>query len=156
VTSAPGAVITDVIKLLRVEKFTIFILNTYYMRLKLLVLVCFCCTGLLAQDIATSPRLAAGLSYGFGKEAENSDYTYSNRYIQAQLYYSFNPGKQWEYLAALQPEVNFARHQLLNLYFVKPDEPGYERKREEFTKLKEVREYIINVAFCAAQPDKKF
>ncbi len=100
-----------------------------------------------AQEDTIPARFSIGAAYGFGHEFKNIDYSYSNSYIQCQLYYSLNPYGKWEYLLALQPEINFARHQLQNPYFVTPDEPDYEQKRAEYTKLKELREYILNVAF---------
>lgn len=99
------------------------------------------------QESEKPQRYSLGAAYGCGNEFKNDDYTYTNRYIQLQLYYTLNPGKKWEYVVALQPEVNFGRHQLLNLYFVTPDKPDFEKKREEFTKLKDMREYILNVSF---------
>jgi len=102
-----------------------------------------------AQQEENNSRFSIGLSYGAGSDFENTDYTYSNSYIQGQVYYSLNPGKKWEYHVALQPEINFARHRLKNLYFVTPDDPHYIEKREEYTQLKDIREYILNVAFFA-------
>lgn len=99
-----------------------------------------------AQD-ALSRRWSGGLLYGVGNEFPQKDYTYTNRYFQAQVYYSFNPGARWEYQVALQPEYNRATHQLLNMYFVTPDDPNYEEKREEYTKLKDINEYILNCSF---------
>ncbi len=96
---------------------------------KLLLLLLFC-SVLHAQEDKATPKIALGVSYGFGNEFKNIDYSYANKYIQGQLYYSLNPGSKWEYIVALQPEVNFATHRLLNLYFVTPDDPDYIQKRE--------------------------
>ncbi len=114
------------------------------MFLKVIILF-FVTLNLNAQEAPTG--FAVGMSYGFGKEFHNIDYSYSNNYIQGQLYYSLNRGEKWEYVIAVQPEINFAKHQLLNPYFVTPDEPDYERKREEYLRLKDVNEYILNLAF---------
>lgn len=112
---------------------------------QIVLLLALCPLLSLAQE--TPPgKWSAGLAYGYGEEFKNRDYSYANHYLQAQLYYSFNPGKKWEFQVAVQPEVNFAKHQLLNLYFVTPDVPDYEEKRAEYTKLKDIREYVLNVA----------
>jgi hypothetical protein len=117
---------------------------------KFLLLVLLCCAGLYAQENEKPSRYAVGLAYGNGSEFNNTDYTYTNSYIQAQVYYTLNPGKRWQYQIAIQPEVNFARHRLKNYYFVKPeDDPNYEEKRDEYMKLKDIHEYILNVAFFA-------
>lgn len=114
---------------------------------KLFLLLFFCSAAAYAQQAEDNSHFSVGLSYGNGSEFSNTDYTYSNNYIQGQAYYTINPGRKWEYQVALQPEVNFARHRLKNLYFVTPDDPHYIEKREQYTKLKDIREYILNVAF---------
>lgn len=111
----------------------------------LLVLLVFPMLGFSQEE--APKKWSAGLMYGVGNEFKQKDYTYTNRYFQAQLYYSFNPGKKWEYQVAVQPEFNMATHQLKNIYFVTPDEPDYLEKREEYAKLKDIREYILNVSF---------
>lgn len=99
------------------------------------------------QEKRYTSNYEVGVCYGWGKEFKNTDYTFSNSYVQLQFYYSFNPEQKWEYQLAVMPEVNFAQHQLLNKYFVTPDEPDYIEKRNEYTKLKDVRQIIFNVAF---------
>lgn len=115
--------------------------------LRLLMLLC--ATGAFAQEVHKNQQFYVGGCYGFGNEFGNSNYSFSNSYVQIQFYYSFNPSKKWEYLVAFQPELNFAKHQLLNPYFVTPDEPDYEQKRREFTQLKDLNQYAFNVAFFA-------
>jgi hypothetical protein len=55
----------------------------------------------------------------------------------------------------LQPELNFATHQLLNLYFVTPEESNYIEKREKFTKLKDIKEYTLGIGLCVRKPVSK-
>lgn len=114
---------------------------------RLLFLYCWLASSLATAQDAPAKHWSAGLMYGVGNEFRQKDYTYTNRYFQAQLYYTFNPGRKWEYAVAVQPEFNLATHQLLNMYFVTPDDPDFEKKREEYTKLKDIREYILNVSF---------
>mgnify|MGYP006209803321 CR=1 FL=1 len=40
----------------------------------------------------------------------------------------------------------------MNLYFVKPETPDFEQKREEYTKLKNIHEYVMNVGFVVRKP----
>lgn len=116
---------------------------------KIFLLLLLCSTALFAQDAEKPSRFAVGLAYGNGSEFNNTDYTYTNSYIQGQVYYSLNPGKRWEFVVALQPEINAARHRLKNYYFVQPYDPNAEEKREDYMALKDIREYILNVAFFA-------
>jgi len=116
------------------------------MQFKSLFIALFCFIGVHAQEGKRNSAYAIGFSYGNGSEFKNTDYTYTNRYIQAQVYYTFNPLKKWQYQMALQPEVNFARHRLKNFYFVKAQDPDFEDKREAYMKLMDIKEYILNVA----------
>lgn len=102
-----------------------------------------------------SSKFAVGISYGFGSEIKNTDYTYTNRYLKGQGYYTIKKTKNFEFQILLEPEINFATHQLLNLYFVTPDEPNFEERRERFTKLKDIREYVLHVGFIVRKPISK-
>ena len=95
---------------------------------------------------------ALGFGYGIGSEIKNSDYNYANRYVKGQFYYAFKTTKNFRFELLLQPEINFATHQLLNLYFVTPGEPDFEAKREAYTKLKNIREYVLNVGLVVRKP----
>lgn len=108
-----------------------------------------------AQEKNSNYRI--GLSYGFGSEFSNTDYTFENHFYKAQLYYKIKETKNFEYEVLIQPEINFGKHQLLNFYFVKPEAPNYQQKRDEYTRLKDVREYVLNIGFIVRKPiDKIF
>ena len=108
------------------------------------------CSNTSAQE--KKHPLAAGLHYGIGNEVSNRNYTYTNRYLKGQFYYSVAKTKLLQFEILLQPEVNFATHQLLNLYFVTPDEPDYEEKRARYTKLKDINEYVLNAGLLLRTP----
>jgi hypothetical protein len=99
--------------------------------------------------------MAIGVHYGFGDEISNSDYTYTNRFLKGQLYYVLRATTRFRFEVLVQPEVNFATHQLLNLYFVTPDEENFEEKRERYTKLKDIREYVLNIGLLVRKPITK-
>jgi hypothetical protein len=126
-------------------------MDTYFLR-NFIVLGFFLGTiaGVLGQE--TSSKFAIGASYGLGNEFKNTDYTYTNRYVKGQLYYSLKKTKNFEFQILVEPEINFATHQLLNLYFVTPDEPNFEEKRARYTKLKDIREYVLHVGFLIRKP----
>ena len=100
-----------------------------------------------AQDVKS--KFAIGFNYGFGSEFNNKDYTFTNHFYKLQLYYKLKETKHFQYEILIQPEANFGKHQLLNFYFVKPEEPDYLEKREKYTQLKEVHEYVLNIGFLA-------
>ena len=117
-----------------------------------LLLYCFLMNFCLIFSQEMKQNIAFGIGYGIGNEIKNSDYTYTNRYLKGQFYYTFKTTKNFRLELLLQPEINFATHQLLNLYFVTPKEPDFEAKREVYTKLKNIREYILNVGLVIRKP----
>ncbi|WP_343614355.1 acyloxyacyl hydrolase [Flavobacterium sp.] len=119
----------------------------------LLVFLLLCCVKNIAQD--RKPRFALGFNYGFGSEFSNTDYTFTNHFYKVQLYYTIKETRNFKYEILVQPEINFAKHQLLNFYFVKPETSNFEEKRAEYTKLKDVREYVLNLGFLIRKPISK-
>ncbi|ABQ05285.1 acyloxyacyl hydrolase [Flavobacterium johnsoniae] len=97
-------------------------------------------------------RFSLGFNYGFGSEFNNRNYTFTNHFYKIQLYYKLKQTKHFQYQILVQPEINFAEHQLLNFYFVKPETPDYEQKRAQYTQLKDIREYVVNCGFLVRKP----
>jgi len=97
-------------------------------------------------------RVTIGFNYGFGNEFKNRNYTFTNHFYKAQLYYQIKETKHFRYEILIQPEINFATHELINFYFVKPETPDYISKREEYTKLKDIHEYVLNFGFLVRKP----
>ena len=121
-----------------------------YRKIFFILIFIFISKSFYAQDKLSKVKF--GFGYGAGKELENSNYSYNNRYYKLQLYYSVMQSKHIEYEVLVQPELNFAKHQLLNIYFVKPDDPNYIEKRERYTKLKDIKEYVLNTGFLIRKP----
>lgn len=119
----------------------------------LLVLILLFAINTFSQQ--SKHPIAVGFNYGFGSEIKNKDYTYTNHYYKLQINYTLSKTKNFEYQILLQPEINFATHQLKNLYFVTPDEPDYLAKREKYTKLKDINEYVLGVGFLVRKPISK-
>ena len=119
-------------------------------KLLLCLLLLFSALKVIAQE--EKPCLSIGFNYGFGSEFNNNDYTFTNHFYKLQLYYKLKETKHFQYEILVQPEVNFGTHQLLNFYFVKPEEPDYIEKRAEYTKLKDVHEYVLNIGFLVRKP----
>ncbi len=103
----------------------------------------------------TKGQTNIGFYYGFGNELKNSNYSYTNHYYKVQLCYLIKQTNQFKYELVIQPELNFVTHQLLNLYFVKQEEPNFEEKREKFTKLKDIKEYSLGIGLCVRKPVSK-
>ncbi len=110
----------------------------------------FAVVQLKAQQVNSNYRI--GISSGIGSEFNNRNYTFTNEFYKVQLYYKIKESRNFQYEILIQPEVNFGKHQLLNLYFVKPETPDFEQKRIEYMKLKNVHEYVLNIGFLVKKP----
>ena len=85
-----------------------------------------------------------GIYYGLGNERnfifDDPDYLYKTHYLKASFNYKLNDRKyQWG--LAIQPQIHFLKHQLLNKFFVQPFQENFEENRIIFTKLKSMRLY---------------
>ena len=128
--------------------------NSFMNKIKCTLLIfIFTITTFYGQN--TKRETSIGFHYGFGNEIKNSNYTYTNHYYKAQLCYLVKETNHFKYELVLQPELNFATHQLLNLYFVTPEEANYIEKREKFTKLKDIKEYALGIGLCVRKPISK-
>ncbi|WP_204251775.1 acyloxyacyl hydrolase [Flavobacterium tistrianum] len=114
------------------------------------IVVLFATMHLKAQE--KSSNFSIGFNYGFGSEFSNRNYTFTNHFYKVQIYYKVKEAKRFQYQILVQPEINFAEHQLLNFYFVKPETPNYQQKRDEYIQLKDVREYVLNCGFLVRKP----
>ena len=117
------------------------------------ILFIFSCNLFYAQNI--NPKLKVGFHYGFGNEIQTKDFSHTNDYYKVQLYYALKSGKNFKYEILVQPELNFATHQLLNVYFIGEDDPDYIEKRQKFSNLRHIREYVLNVGFLVRKPISK-
>lgn len=119
---------------------------------KILFLLLFLLSAdaIFAQD--KNSKIAIGFDYGFGSEFNNRNYTFTNHFYKVQLYYKVKETKHFQYEILVQPEINLGKHELLNLYFVKPETPDYIHKREEYTQLKDIHEYVLNLGFLIRKP----
>lgn len=84
--------------------------------------------------------------YGFGNEQnmffDDTDYLYKSKHIKISLDYPLND-RTYHLSLAIQPQIHFLKHQLLNKYFVKPTEQNFEENRIIFTQLKSMQLYAL-------------
>jgi hypothetical protein len=48
--------------------------------------------------------------------------------------------------------VDFAQHKLLNLYYITPDGNDYLEKRDEFGKMKDIKNYSVSFGLIISGP----
>jgi len=107
-----------------------------------------------AQDtIQKNKKIRLGFNYGFGTQQSypfnSKDYTYDVQFYKIQINYLISKKTKWSFEINVEPSIYFNEHQLLNKYYVQPNEDDYLKKREEFTKLKPLNEYVLNLGFLA-------
>jgi hypothetical protein len=95
--------------------------------------------------------ISVGLYYGYGNDVKNNDYKYISHYFKLQFCTVLKESKIMKYELLVQPQVDFAEHQLLNLYYIEEDVPNYVEKREEFGRLKSIRNYSLNFGLVASR-----
>ena len=97
-----------------------------------------------------------GFYYGFGSEFKNRDYTFNNQYYKVQFNYLIKETKTFKYeIVVIQPELNLAKHQLINPYFITPADPYYIEKRERFSKINNINQYVLNLGLIFRKPISK-
>lgn len=121
-----------------------------WIKVFVVLVLALCKIPVYAQEKVS--KLDLGFSYGIGNEFKNRNYTYTNQSYKVQFYYVVKQTKNFTYALLLQPEINFVSHQLLNIYFVEPNDSDYIAKRERYTKLKDIEEYVLNLGFLVRKP----
>jgi len=97
-----------------------------------------------------SHRIRLGYNTGFGTQESfpfnSPDYSYDVQFYKFQFNYLTSQRPKWSFEINLEPSYYRVEHQLLNKYYVRPEEyDDYIEKREEFTKLKTINEYVLNI-----------
>ena len=100
-------------------------------------------------------RLKTGFNYGMGTQEifpfNSKDYLYDPQFFKIQINYTLAKKVNWNFELNVEPSYYLVQHQLLNEFYVKPsDREDYLEKREEFTKKKQINEYVLNV--CPEYP----
>lgn len=77
----------------------------------------------------------------------DNDYDYKTNVFKFQLFYHLKKWGKWNLNLIVQPQFQIAKHQLLNEFFVKDNEPNYEFLREKFTQKKTLSLYAFELGF---------
>ncbi|WGK64877.1 acyloxyacyl hydrolase [Croceiramulus getboli] len=97
-----------------------------------------------AQDKEGTGWHRIGFNVGYGNVNNllfnDEDYAYVLRTFKGQAYYRIKEGKL-DLELLFEPQINQARHELLNMYFVNPED------RERFMQERPINEYLISGGF---------
>lgn len=93
-----------------------------------------------------------GFLYNYGDEKnflfDDKDYYYTTNVLKAQAFYNLGSWKSFDFELIAQPQVQFIRHQLLNVFYVQPNgNDNYLELRERYSKLKSMHLYGFELGF---------
>jgi len=99
-------------------------------------------------------EIRLGFNYGRAKQEtfpfNSPDYQYDTQFYKVQINYELINKTKWRFELNVEPAYYLAMHKLLNKYYVTPDyREDYLEKREEFTKEKNINEYVLNIGFLS-------
>lgn len=80
---------------------------------------------------------------------DDPDYTYITNTYKVQAFYELTNWKGLDIELIVQPQVQLLKHQLLNKWYITPDQDNVEEKIAEFTKPKSLNLYGVEFGFAA-------
>jgi hypothetical protein len=93
----------------------------------------------MSQEQKTSSRKLKKVGFLYNNAQNQNflfndkDYDYQTHVFKAQLFYSLIEWKKWDFNLIIQPQVQVAQHQLVNPFFIQPEDGNVEELRERFT-----------------------
>lgn len=126
-------------------------LNNFH---KVCILFIFCSSFYaFGQETKKESRKLKKVGLLFNSAKQNNflfsdrDYDYQTNVIKAQLFYSLRKGEKWDINLIVQPQVQFAKHQLLNPFYVSSDLPNVQELRDRFTQERNISLYQFELGF---------
>ena len=78
---------------------------------------------------------------------DDKDYAYVSNTFKLQAFYSLGAWKSLDFELIVRPLYQVLEHQLHNRFFVLPEEEDFEEKITEFTRLKTMHLYALELGF---------
>mgnify|MGYP001581152338 FL=1 len=80
---------------------------------------------------------------------DDPDYTYATNTYKLQAFYKLGKWKKLNFELIVQPQTQSLNHQLINKWFVTPDQENFEEKRIDFTQPKKMSLYGVEFGLVA-------
>ncbi len=134
----------------RVEKLKMF-RNSLRKSLFLLAFMLFSLAH--GQNEDAKPRKLKKVGFLFNSAKQNNilffdrDYDYKTNVFKAQFFYNLKKYENWDFNLIVQPQFQIAKHQLLNIQFITPDEPNFEEQRAHLSQKKTISLYAFELGF---------
>lgn len=94
-----------------------------------------------------------GFLYNYGTNEnfvfDDPDYTYTTNTYKLQGFYNLGNWKKINFELIVQPQIQSINHQLLNKWFVTPDQENVQEKINEFTLPKTLHIYGLEFGFAS-------
>jgi hypothetical protein len=109
----------------------------------------------ICQDKRTSilKPFKIGVLFNYGTNEnfmfDDPDYTYSTKNYKLQAFYDLGNWKNIDFELIVQPQIQSLQHQLLNFFYVTPDQENFEEKTIEFMKPKAMNLYGLEFGFAS-------
>lgn len=129
-------------------------ISFYSSKLKTLLLVLgltmFHCTWSSGQEPTQNFITSIGIHLGTSSQesflGNDLDYSHDNRFINIQLTHLVKSKGNWRFELLAQPTYYETTHQLLNLFYIRPDEfENFEELRDRFTQANDYQEYTLHL-----------
>lgn len=94
-----------------------------------------------------------GFLYNYGSNENfifnDDDYSYKTNTYKLQAFYDLGSWKKINFELIVQPQIQSIQHQLLNKWFVTPDQDNVQEKIDEFTQPKTINLYGLEFGFAS-------
>jgi len=117
--------------------------------------IVFLCISFLSfgQERETASKKIKKIGFLFNSAKQNNilfsdrDYDYQTNVFKGQLFYSLRKGEKWDVNLIVQPQVQWAKHQLLNPFYVSSTLPNFQELRDRFTQERTISLYQFELGF---------
>jgi hypothetical protein len=119
--------------------------------------VLLCCVSIVSfsqnknKSVLKPTKLGFLYNHGVNENFifDDPDYTLSVNTYKGQLFYKLGNVKNIDFEIIVQPQVQFLTHQLINEYYVTPDQENFQEKITEFTKAKTMNLYGLEFGLAS-------
>ena len=126
--------------------------NTLYKKSFLFLAVLLLFTSVIYGQESTKKHFISTVGIHIGSSSQESflgndpDYSHDNKFINIQLTHVVKSNGNWSFELLAQPTYYQTTHQLLNLFYIRPEEfENFEELRDRFTQPNDYQEYTLHV-----------
>jgi hypothetical protein len=122
-------------------------INLYCIPMAFYILLFFNASHSHAQDKKSpwSIGLNLGVSDQDGIIFDNQNYQHSTTYFKIQVDREFWVSNKQHLSLLLEPSIYLVSHQLLNKFYITPDQPDFRQQQKLFTQSRSYEEYVLNL-----------